>query len=61
MESAKRLWQKYSAYCKLYNEYQLSQTKFGREMGKKYKKVNMNGYVYYKGLYIKESENYVSQ
>lgn len=46
------LFSVYSNWAREGNEYEMSSTKFGREMAKRFEKVKKGGYVYYCGLHI---------
>jgi putative DNA primase/helicase len=49
------LFRAYLAWAKELNEYEMSSTKFGREMGKRYQKRPSHGSNYYYGLSLKDS------
>lgn len=46
----------YREWARVGNEYIMSQSKFGVEMAKKFRKQNINGYIYYVGCELKESD-----
>lgn len=50
------LYQSYERWAKQGNEYQMSKTKFGLELSKKFEKTVMNGYVYYCGVQLKSKD-----
>ena len=47
------LFKNFIDYCKVNNEYVMSQTLFGRNFSKKYKKVKKNGVIYYAVIRLK--------
>lgn len=59
-EKASDVFKEYSQWAKDGHEYCMTQSRFGIEMGKKFQKKNLNGYVYYIGLILKKhDESYV--
>lgn len=52
--SAKNLYQKYKEWARFGGEYEMTQTKFGREMAKRFKKMNLGGINYYFGIKFKD-------
>jgi len=54
-EKASVLFQSYDNWAKENNQYTMSNTKFGREISKKFPKFSSNG-IYYKGIKVKEEE-----
>lgn len=55
-EKAGDVYKKYKQWAELGKENCLTQSKFGIEMGKRYEKKNINGYVYYIGFILKEND-----
>lgn len=53
---ASEMYDSYKRWAQNGNEYMMSKNKFGLEMGKKYSKKNVNGYIYYIGCELKESD-----
>lgn len=51
---ASAMFKAYREWARVGNEYIMSQSKFGLEMAKKYRKQNINGYIYYVGCELKE-------
>lgn len=59
-EKASDVFKEYSMWAKEGHEYCMTQSKFGIEMGKRFQKKNVNGYVYYIGFILKKhDESYV--
>lgn len=59
-EKASDVFKEYSQWAKDGHEYCMTQSKFGIEMGKRFQKKNLNGYVYYIGFILKKhDESYV--
>lgn len=59
-EKASEVFKEYSQWAKDGHEYCMTQSKFGIEMGKRFAKKNVNGYVYYTGFILKKNdESYV--
>ena len=60
-EKASDVFKEYVSWAKSSNEWSgMTQSKFGIEMGKKFQKKNINGYVYYVGFILKKNdESYV--
>ena len=60
-EKASDVFSAYKTWAKNSNEWDgMTQTKFGKEFGKRYQKKNINGYVYYLGIILnKNDESYV--
>ena len=59
-EKASDVFKEYSQWAKDGHEYCMTQSKFGIEMGKRFQKRNLNGYVYYIGFILKKhDESYV--
>ena len=59
-EKASEVFKEYSQWAKDGHEYCMTQSKFGIEMGKRFTKKNVNGYVYYTGFILKKNdESYV--
>ena len=59
-EKASDVFKEYSQWAKDGHEYCMTQSKFGIEMGKRFQKKNLNGYVYYIGFVLKKhDESYV--
>lgn len=59
-EKASDVYKEYSEWAKIGHEYCMTQSKFGIEMGKRFSKKNVNGYVYYTGFILKKhDESYV--
>ena len=56
-EKASDVFKEYSQWAKDGHEYCMTQSKFGIEMGKRYNKKNVNGYVYYIGLILKKHDS----
>lgn len=56
-EKASDVFKEYSQWAKDGHEYCMTQSKFGVEMGKRYQKKNINGYVYYIGLILKKHDS----
>lgn len=50
MEKSSRLYSSYTDWASTNNEYTMSNTKFGREMAKKFQRVDMSDGRYYKGI-----------
>lgn len=56
-EKASDVFAAYRAWARQSNEWDgMTKAKFGVEMGKRYKKKNINGYVYYLGIRLREHE-----
>ena len=55
-EKAGDVFKTYKDWARDGNEYCMTQSKFGVEMGKRFEKKNINGYVYYVGLILKEHD-----
>ena len=55
------LYARYKERTKNGNEYTMTQTKFGRECAKRFKKQNINGTIYYTGITFKNYEQYQSR
>lgn len=47
---ANDLYNEYKIWSKSSNEWDMSSTRFGREMGKKFNKIKIGGYVFYQGI-----------
>lgn len=59
-EKASDVFKEYSQWARDGHEYCMTQSKFGAEMGKRYEKRNVNGYIYYVGFVLKKhDESYV--
>lgn len=60
-EKASEVFKEYKIWAKQSNEWDgMTQAKFGIEMGKRFEKKNINGYVYYLGVCLKKNdESYV--
>ena len=56
-EKASDVFKEYSQWAKEGHEDWMTQSKFGIEMGKRYQKKNINGYVYYIGLILKKHDS----
>jgi len=52
---ASELFENFKNYCKINNEYEMSQTLFGRNFGKKYKKKLYGGITVYEGIRLKNN------
>lgn len=57
-EKSKDLFENFSNYVSINKEFQMSQTLFGRNMSKKFKKRRLGGQVYYEGLRLKKDSIY---
>ena len=55
-EKASDVYQEYAKWAKNGNEWCMTQSKFGIEMGKRFQKKNLNGYVYYTGFILKKND-----
>lgn len=55
-EKATDVFEAYRKWAIAGNEWCMTQSKFGIEMGKKFEKKNINGYVYYLGLLLKKND-----
>lgn len=55
---AKELFENFSNYVSINKEFQMSQTLFGRNLSKKYKKRRFGGTTYYEGLQLKKDSIY---
>lgn len=55
-EKSADLFKAYKKWAMDGNEYLMSQTKFGIELAKHFEKINVRGYVYYKGVLLKEHD-----
>lgn len=53
---ASEMYNAYKRWANNGNEFMMSKNKFGLEMGKKYDKRNVNGYIYYIGCELKEAD-----
>lgn len=59
-ERSSDLYKEYSDWAKNGHEYCMTLSKFGTEMGKRFYKKNINGYIYYLGIQLKKhDESYV--
>lgn len=56
-EKAGDVFKAYYQWAKLGNEQKISQTKFGREMAKRFKKKTIAGYAYYVGFVLKSNDH----
>lgn len=57
-EKAMDLFDNFSQYVQINKEFQMSQTLFGRNMSKKFKKRRLGGVMYYEGIRIKRDSIY---
>lgn len=57
-EQAKTLFENFSNYVSINKEYQMSQTLFGRNMSKKFKKRRVGGVTFYEGVRLKRDSIY---
>ena len=57
-ETAKDLFDNFSNYVSMNKEFQMSQTLFGRNMSKKFKKRRLGGAMYYEGIRLKKDSIY---
>ena len=57
-ETSKDLFDNFSNYTTINKEYQMSQTLFGRNMSKKFKKRRLGGAMYYEGIRLKQDSIY---
>ena len=55
-EKASDVYKRYKQWAELGKENCMTQSKFGIEMGKRYQKKNINGYIYYVGFILKEND-----
>lgn len=56
-EKAGDVYKAYVKWCRLGNEFQMSQSAFGKEMTKRYQKRLIAGYYYYMGFVLKENDH----
>ena len=57
-EKASDVFKEYKTWARTSNEWDgMTQAKFGIEMGKRFEKKNINGYVYYMGLMLKKNDD----
>lgn len=54
------LYQEYKTWAKMYNEYEMSHTKFGKEFSKKFKKVKSSGEMFYEGVSLRDTNSVYS-
>ena len=56
-EKAGDVYRAYAQWCRLGNEFQMSQSKFGKIMAEKYPKKMIAGYAYYVGMVLKSNDH----
>ena len=57
-ETAKDLFENFNNYVSINKEFQMSQTLFGRNISKKFKKRRLGGQIYYEGIRLKKDSIY---
>ena len=55
-EKASDVYKAYKDWATFGKEYCMSQSKFGTEMGNRFEKKNINGYIYYLGITLKKND-----
>lgn len=56
-EKSTDVYKEFSRWAKEGNEFCMSQTRFGKEMGKRFEKKVIGGYTYYMGMCLKKNDN----